>query len=160
MTGLVPSMVVSLANLAKAYYAEFREKLRITDGFRSMREQQVQYDRYQAELAYYNKYGPDIFFEKYGKKKPVDAARPSRTAPHLTGMAVDLVGNIPNSDQKLRWLAANAPSYGLYQQLPETDPVHFIPKGLSAVASRRDFLGINDKGQLINPEARAYTLIS
>lgn len=89
--GLAPAMKVRIDKLATLYYQKTGEKLKISSGSRTMEEQQRLYD-------------------KYGSSR---AAKPSKNAPHIAGMAIDI------DSSQADWLDKNGllKECGLYRPL-------------------------------------------
>lgn len=89
--GLAPAMKVRIDKLATRYYQMTGKKLRINSGSRTMAEQQRMYD-------------------KYGSGR---AAKPTKNAPHIAGMAVDI------DSSQADWLDKNGvlKECGLYRPL-------------------------------------------
>ena len=89
--GLAPAMKVRIDKLATLYYQRTGEKLKISSGSRTMEEQQRLYD-------------------KYGSSR---AAKPSKNAPHIAGMAIDI------DSSQADWLDKNGllKECGLYRPL-------------------------------------------
>lgn len=89
--GLAPAMKARIDKLATLYYQKTGEKLKISSGSRTMEEQQRLYD-------------------KYGSSR---AAKPSKNAPHIAGMAIDI------DSSQADWLDKNGllKECGLYRPL-------------------------------------------
>jgi len=105
--------IVALSEMLKAAHADGLTTWQISEGYRTMEEQQALFDKRKAEYESGEETGNSMSAEEAAKNAAKDVAPPN-TSEHQTGLAFDITvpGKSFADTEQAKWLAKNCWEYG------------------------------------------------